>query len=58
MADVGCSESVRKWPGMALADLCDTEGFDKDGEENQPSCMVFNCLMGCTKEKRFPKRGR
>ena len=35
MADAGCPGSVRKCPGVALADLGDTEGFDKDGEENQ-----------------------
>ena len=35
MANAGCPGSVRKCPGVALADLGDTEGFDKDGEENQ-----------------------
>ena len=35
MADAGGPGSVRKCHGVALADLGDTEGFDKDGEENQ-----------------------
>ena len=35
MAEAGGPGSVRKCPGIALADLGDTERVDKDGEENQ-----------------------
>ena len=35
MADAGGPGSARKCPGLALADLGDTEGFEKDGEEGQ-----------------------
>ena len=35
MADAGGPGSVRICPGVALADIGDTEGFDRDGEENQ-----------------------
>ena len=33
MSDAGGPGSARKCPGPALADLGDTEGFEKDGEE-------------------------
>ena len=56
MGDPGGPGSVRKCHGVALADLGDTEGFDKEGEENQ--LMFFSWLMGYTTEKRLPKRGR
>ena len=32
MSDAGGPGSARKCPGLALADLGDTEGFEKDGE--------------------------
>ena len=35
MSDAGGPGSARKCPGPALADLGDTEGFEKDGEEGQ-----------------------
>ena len=35
MADTGGPGSARKCPRLALADLGDTEGFEKDGEEGQ-----------------------
>ena len=35
MADAGGPGGARKCPGLALADLGDTEGFKKDGEEGQ-----------------------
>ena len=35
MADVGGPGSARKCPRLALADLGDTQGFEKDGEEGQ-----------------------
>ena len=42
MVDAGGLGSVRKCPGVALADLGDVEGFDS------------SCLMGSTKEKSLP----
>ena len=35
MVDADGSGSVRKCPGVALADLGDVEGFDRSGEEDQ-----------------------
>ena len=35
MADAGGPRSTGQCPGLALADLGDTEGFEKDGEEGQ-----------------------
>ena len=35
MSDVGGPGSTRKCPGIALANLGDMEGFEKDGEEGQ-----------------------
>ena len=35
MSDASGPGSARKCPGLALADLGDTEGFEKDGEEGQ-----------------------
>ena len=35
MSDARGPGSARKCPGPALADLEDTEGFEKDGEEGQ-----------------------
>ena len=52
--DAGGPGSARKCPGVALADLGDTEGFDKGGEEGQLS----SCPTGCTNEKGHHPRGR
>ena len=41
--------SVRKCPGVALADLSDVEGFDRSGEEDQ--LYVFQLSDGSTKEQ-------
>ena len=35
MVDAGGPWSVRKCPGMALAELCDVIGLDRSGEEDQ-----------------------
>ena len=35
MVDAGGPGSVRKCPGVALAELGDVEGFHRRGEENQ-----------------------
>ena len=35
MVDAGGPGSVRKCPGVALADLDDVEGFNRSGEEDQ-----------------------
>ena len=35
MFDAGGPGSVRKRPGVALADLGDVEGFDRSGEKDQ-----------------------
>ena len=51
MVDAGGPGSVRKCPGVALADLGDVEGFDRSGEED--SFTLSSCLMGSTKEKKF-----
>ena len=40
---------------MALADLGDTEGFDKDGEENQ--LYGFQLSDGVYKRKKVPQEG-
>ena len=45
--------SVRKFPGVALADLGDTEGFDKDGEE----LYGFQLSDGVYKRKKVPQEG-
>ena len=56
MGDAGGPGSARKCPGVALADLGDTEGFEKGGEEGQ--MYAFELSDGCTNEKRSqPKRG-
>ena len=55
MADAGGPGSIRKCPGVALADLCDTEGFNKDGEENQ--LYGFQLSDGVYKRKKGYPRG-
>ena len=54
MADAGPG-SVRKCPGVALADLGDTEGFDKDGEENQLYGLQLS--DGVYKRKKVTQEG-
>ena len=50
MVDAGGPGSVRKCPGVALADLGDVEGFDRSGKI---SFTLSIYLMRSTKEKRF-----
>ena len=50
MSDAGGPGSARKCPGLALADLGDTKGFEKDGEENQ--LYVFQLSDGVYKRKK------
>ena len=52
MVDVGGPGSVRKCPGMALADLGDVEGLDRSGEKDQ--LYAFQLSDGSTKEKSSP----
>ena len=53
MVDTGGPDSVRKCPGIALADLGDVEGFDKSGEEDQ--LYAFQQSDGVFKRKKPPK---
>ena len=55
MTDAGGPGSVRKCPLMALADLGDTEGFDKDGEENQ--LYAFQLSDGVYKRRKVTQGG-
>ena len=50
MADTGGPGSTRKCPGVALADLGDTEGFEKVGEEGQ--LYAFELFDGVYKRKK------
>ena len=50
MGDAGGPGSTRKCPGVALADLGDTEGFDKGGEEGQ--LYAFELSDGVYKRKK------
>ena len=50
MGDAGGPGSARKCPGVALADLGDTEGFDKGGEESQ--LYAFELSDGVYKRKK------
>ena len=50
MGDAGGQGSARKCPGVALADLGDTEGFDKGGEEGQ--LYAFELSDGVYKRKK------
>ena len=52
MVDAGGPGSVRKCPGVALADLGDVEGFDRSGEENQ--LYTFQLSDGVYKRKFRP----
>ena len=51
MVDAGGPGSVRKCPGVALADLCDVEGFDRSGKEDQ--LYAFQLSDGVYKRKKF-----
>ena len=50
---VGAPENALGW--VALADLGDTEGFDKDGEENQ--LYAFQLSDGVYKRKKVTQKG-
>ena len=52
MVDAGGPGSVRKCPGVALADLGDVEGFDRSGEEDQ--LYAFQLSDGVYKRKNLP----
>ena len=54
MGDAGGPGSARKCPGVALADLGDTEGFDKGGEEGQ--LYAFKLSDGMYKRKKVTTR--
>ena len=54
MGDAGGLGSARKCPGVALADLGDTEGFDKGGEEAQ--LYAFELSDGAYKRKKVTTR--
>ncbi|MEW8317035.1 MAG: hypothetical protein AB2691_00740 [Candidatus Thiodiazotropha sp.] len=55
MADAGGPGSVRKCPGVALADLGDTEGFGKDGAEDR--LYAFQLSEGVYKRKEVTLEG-
>ena len=56
MVDAGGPWSVRKCPGVALADLGDVEVFDRSGEEDQ--LYAFKLSDGVYKRKKFtPSEG-
>ena len=56
MVDAGVPGSVRKCPGVALADLGTVEGFDRSGEEDQ--LYTFQLSNGVYKRQKFtPSEG-
>ena len=56
MVDAGGPGSVRKCPGVALADLGDVEGFNRSGEEDL--LYAFQLSDGVYKRKNFnPSEG-
>ena len=55
MGDVGGPGSARKCPRVALADLGDTEGFEKGGEEGQ--LYAFELSNGVYKRKKAQEGG-
>ena len=56
MVDAGRPGSVRKCPGVALADLGDVKGFDRSGEEDQ--LYAFQLFDRAYKRKKFsPSEG-
>ena len=52
MVDAGGPGNVRKYPGVALADLVDVEGFDRSGEEDQ--LYAFQLSDGVYKRTILP----
>ena len=52
MVDAGGPGSVRKCPGVALADLGALKGSIE--AERKTSFTLSSCLMGSTKEKSVP----
>ena len=48
MGDAGGPGSARKCPGVALADLGDTEGFEKGGEEGKLYAFIRWRLLGAS----------
>ena len=52
MVDAGGPRSVRKCPGVALADLDEVERFDRSGEEDQ--LYAFQLPDGVYKRKKSP----
>ena len=52
MVDAGGPVSIRKCPGVALADLGDVEGSTE--AERKTSFTLSSCLMGSTKENSSP----
>ena len=55
MGDAGGPGSARKCPGVALADLGDTEGFEKSGEEGW--LYAFELSNGVYKRKKVTEGG-
>ena len=51
MVDAGGRGSIRKCPGVTLADLGDVEGFDRRGEEDQLYALQLS--DGVYKRKNF-----
>ena len=52
MVDAGGPGSVRKCPGVALADIGGVEGFDRSGEEDQ--FYAFQLSDGVYERKKIP----
>ena len=55
MVDAGGPGSVRKCHGVALSDLGETEGFDRDGKEER--LYAFQLSEGVYKRKEFTCEG-
>lgn len=55
MVDASGPGSVRKCPGVALADLGDTEGFERDGKEDR--LYAFQLSEGVYKRKEVTLEG-
>ena len=55
MAGAGGPGSVRKCPGVTLADLCDTEGFDRNEVEDR--VYAFQLSEGVYKRKDVAQEG-
>ena len=52
MVDAGGPWSVRKCPGVALADLGEVEWFNRSGEEDQ--LYAYQLSDGVYKRKKLP----